>query len=76
EKLENSRYYGAPIDPGYYFTTNAKIFPEFAYSKYEEGKGGTQIIHKTSGNTAYFGGDAAGIATNNYTVTAGLQYRS
>ncbi|WP_183045745.1 omptin family outer membrane protease, partial [Salmonella enterica] len=25
--------------------------------------------------TAYFGGDAAGIANNNYTVTAGLQYR-
>ncbi|EJB2701455.1 omptin family outer membrane protease, partial [Salmonella enterica] len=48
---------------------------EFAYSKYEEGKGGTQIIDKTSGDTAYFGGDAAGIANNNYTVTAGLQYR-
>ncbi len=52
-----------------------KYFAEFAYSKYEEGKGGTQIIDKTSGNTAYFGGDAAGIANNNYTVTAGLQYR-
>ncbi|EJS7855820.1 omptin family outer membrane protease, partial [Salmonella enterica subsp. enterica serovar Kentucky] len=55
--------------------SNAKIFAEFAYSKYEEGKGGTQIIDKTSGDTAYFGGDAAGIANNNYTVTAGLQYR-
>ncbi|MDI5829509.1 omptin family outer membrane protease, partial [Salmonella enterica subsp. enterica serovar Kentucky] len=42
-----------------YITSNAKIFAEFAYSKYEEGKGGTQIIDKTSGDTAYFGGDAA-----------------
>ncbi|EBI9371193.1 omptin family outer membrane protease PgtE [Salmonella enterica] len=75
EKTENSRYYGASIDAGYYITSNAKIFAEFAYSKYEEGKGGTQIIDKTSGYTAYFGGDAAGIANNNYTVTAGLQYR-
>ncbi len=75
EKTENSRYYGASIDAGYYITSNAKIFAEFAYSKYEEGKGGTQIIDKTSGDTAYFGGDAAGIANNNYTVTAGLQYR-
>lgn len=52
-----------------------KSLLKFAYSKYEEGKGGTQIIDKTSGDTAYFGGDAAGIANNNYTVTAGLQYR-
>lgn len=72
KKTENSRYYGASIDAGYYITSNAKIFAEFAYSKYEEGKGGTQIIDKTSGDTAYFGGDAA---NNNYTVTAGLQYR-
>ncbi|MGS9202854.1 omptin family outer membrane protease, partial [Salmonella enterica subsp. enterica serovar Infantis] len=38
-------------------------------------KGGTQIIDKTSGATAYGGGDAAGIANHNSPVTAGVQYR-
>ncbi|MEA7581145.1 omptin family outer membrane protease, partial [Salmonella enterica subsp. enterica serovar Anatum] len=49
-------------------TSNAKIFAEFAYSKYEEGKGGTQIIDKTSGDTAYFGGDAAGIPSDHLSL--------
>lgn len=75
EKTEGSQYYGASINTGYSFTKNAKIFAELAYSKYEEGKGGTQIIDKTNGYSEYYGGDAAGIANNNYTVTVGLQYR-
>ncbi|EJL88165.1 MULTISPECIES: omptin family outer membrane protease [unclassified Pantoea] len=75
EKTSNSRYYGATVDAGYYVTTNAKVFAEFSYSKYEEGKGGTQVIDTTSGQSASFGGDAAGISNKNYTVTVGLQYR-
>jgi len=75
EKTSSSRYYGASIDAGYYVTPQAKVFAEFAYSRFEEGKGGTQIIDTNSGESASIGGDAAGISNNSYTVTAGLQYR-
>lgn len=75
EKTSNSRYYGASVDAGYYVTQNAKVFAELTYSKFEEGKGGTQVIDTTSGQSASFGGDAAGISNKNYTVTVGLQYR-
>lgn len=51
------------------------MFAEFTYSKYEEGKGGTQIIDKLSGESASFDGDAAGISNKNYTAVVGLQYR-
>lgn len=75
EKSTNSRYYGTSVDAGYYITPHAKVFTEFTYSKYEEGKGGTQIIDTYSGESASIGGDAAGIENKNYTITAGLQYR-
>ncbi|WP_428944823.1 omptin family outer membrane protease [Pantoea sp. FN060301] len=75
EKTSNSRYYGASVDAGYYVTANAKVFTEFTYSKYEEGKGGTQVIDTVTGQSASYGGDAAGISNKNYTVTLGLQYR-
>lgn len=75
EKTSGSRYYGTVINAGYYVTPNAKVFAEFTYSKYDEGKGGTQIIDKNSGDSVSIGGDAAGISNKNYTVTAGLQYR-
>ena len=75
EKTTSSRYYCTSIDAGYYVTPNAKVFAEFTYSKYEEAKGGTQIIDTNSGESASIGGDAAGISNKNYTITAGLQYR-
>ena len=75
EKTSNSRYYGASIDAGYYVTPQAKVFAEFTYSKYEEGKGGTEVTSYTTGQSASYGGDAAGISNKNYTITAGLQYR-
>ncbi|HHX3635177.1 TPA: omptin family outer membrane protease, partial [Enterobacter cloacae] len=53
----------------------AKVFAEFTYSSYEEGKGGTQIIDTNTGESGSIGGDAAGISNRNYTITAGLQYR-
>jgi len=51
------------------------VFAEFTYSKYKEGKGGTQVIDTTNDGSEFIGGDAAGIANQNYTITAGLQYR-
>ena len=75
EKTSDSRYYGASVDAGYYVTPHAKVFAEFAYSRYKEGKGGTQIIDTNTGESGSIGGDAAGISNKNYTVTAGLQYR-
>lgn len=75
EKTTNSRYYGTSVDAGYYVTPDAKVFAEFTYSKYEESKGSTQIIDRSSGDSESIGGDAAGISNKNYTITAGLQYR-
>ena len=75
EKTTDSRYYGASVDAGYYVTPHAKVFAEFTYSSYEEGKGGTQIIDTNTGESGSIGGDAAGISNRNYTITAGLQYR-
>lgn len=75
EKTNNSRYYSATIDAGYYVTPNAKIYTELSLSKYEEGKGGSEIINRTTGEKAYLGGDAAGIENMNYTVSVGMQYQ-
>lgn len=75
EKTANSRYYGTSVDAGYYVTPHAKVFAELTYSKYEEGKGGSQMRDNDSGESTSIGGDAAGISNNNYTITAGLQYR-
>lgn len=75
EKTTDSRYYGASVDAGYYVTPHAKVFAEFTYSSYEEGKGGTQIIDTNTGDSGSIGGDTAGISNHNYTITAGLQYR-
>ncbi len=71
-KNGNSRYYGASIDAGYYITSNAKIFAEFAYGKYEEGKGGTQIakIKPAVIRVILVAIPAGGITNNNYTVYA------
>lgn len=75
DKSANSRYYGTTVDAGYYIAPNVKVFAEFAWSKYEEGKGSTQVIDNISGQTSSIGGEAAGIANKNYTITAGMQYR-
>ncbi|CNI45645.1 outer membrane protease [Yersinia frederiksenii] len=75
DKSNNSRYYSATVDAGYYVTPNAKVYTELSLSKYEEGKGGSEIIDRTTGNKGYVGGDAAGIENMNYTVSVGMQYR-
>ncbi|MBV7888011.1 omptin family outer membrane protease, partial [Yersinia pestis] len=60
-----SRYYRTVINAGFYVTPNAIVFGEFTYSKYDEGKGGTQTIDKNSGDYVSIGGDAAGISNKN-----------
>nr|WP_232036939.1 omptin family outer membrane protease [Serratia marcescens] len=75
EKTRGSSYYSALVDVGYYVTPKARVFTGFTWSKYSQGKGGTQIIDRASGESIYDGGDAAGMENENYNVTAGLQYR-
>ena len=75
EKTKGSNYYSASLDVGYYITPNTKVFTEFTWSKYSQGKGGTQIINNLSGESSYDGGNSAGIENKNYSFTAGLQYR-
>lgn len=75
EKTNESKYYSASIDLGYYLTPNAKVFTEITWNKYSQGKGDTNLFDHDSGQSYYYGGDAAGIENSNYSVTAGLQYR-
>lgn len=75
EKNSGSNYYSASVDVGYYVTNNVKVFTEFTWNKYSQGKGGMQIIDHQSGKSDYEGGDAAGLENKNYSFTAGLQYR-
>lgn len=75
EESTDSRFYGASVDAGYYFTPNAKIFADFTYNKYEEGKGSTQVYDNNTGSVESFGGESAGISNSNTVMTAGLLYR-
>lgn len=75
EKATDTRYYAASVDIGYYVTPQAKVFTELSYSRYKEGKGGTEVIDRDTGEYENIGGNAAGIANKNYTITAGLSYR-
>ena len=74
EKTSNSSYYSASVDAGYYVTPDAKVFTEFTWSRYSQGKGGTHIIDRVSGESEYEAGNAAGLENKNYSLTAGLQY--
>ena len=71
----NSTFYGASMDVGYYVTPNAKVFTEVSYNHYSEGKGGSQMIDHSDNSYDEQGGDAAGIANKNYSISAGLAYR-
>jgi len=75
EKSNNSTFYGASMDVGYYVTPNAKVFTEVSYNHYSEGKGGSQMIDHSDNSYDEQGGDAAGIANKNYSISAGLAYR-
>nr|CBX82662.1 outer membrane protease E [Erwinia amylovora ATCC BAA-2158] len=74
-KTSDSGYHGTSVDAGYYVTLAANVFSEFSYNKYEEGKGGIQIIDTSSADSASLHPDAAGISNRNHTVTVSLQYR-
>lgn len=75
DKASGSDYYSVSADVGYYVTPNTKVFTEFSWSKYSQGKGGTHVIDHESGESSYEGGDASGIDNKNYSFTAGVQYR-
>lgn len=75
DKANDLRYYGASLDAGYFITPNAKVFTELTYSKYGEGKGGTERTDYSTGTSFYRDGNATGISNRNYTLTAGLQYQ-
>ncbi|EIY5162703.1 omptin family outer membrane protease [Klebsiella variicola] len=75
EKTGESKFYSASVDVGYYITPKTKLFTELSWSRFTIGKGGSQIIDHANKKTLYEGGESAGIANQNYSVTAGLQYR-
>lgn len=75
EKNSGSNFYSASVNVGYYVTANAKVFTEFTWNKYSQGKGGTQMIDHESGKSIHESGDAAGLENKNYSLIAGLQYR-
>jgi len=75
EKTSGSRYYSASMDVGYYITPHTKLFTEFTWSKYTQGKGGAEVIDRESGESNYSGGNSAGLENRNVSLTAGLQYR-
>lgn len=75
DNTSRSNYYSASVDAGYYITPDTKVFTEFTWSKYSQGKGGAQVIDRVSGESGYVGGDVAGIENKNYSLAAGLQYR-
>lgn len=75
EKTRNSDFYGASLDAGYYVTPKAKVFTALSYNRYSEGKGASQMIDNTNNHHIEQGGDAAGIANKNYSVTLGVAYR-
>lgn len=69
------RYYSVLVEIGYYLTSFAKVFTALSWNKYDESRGGTQIIDQVSGEQGYIGGHASGITNEYYMVTAGLTYR-
>ncbi|EDW4550530.1 omptin family outer membrane protease [Salmonella enterica] len=70
----NSRYVSASVDVGYYMTPGLRIFTDFTYSVFGEGKGGTKITYADKSHE-YIGGNASGTENKNYMITAGLSYR-
>lgn len=76
DKANNADYYAAMVDVGYYLTPSVKLFAEFSWTRYDEGKGGTEIRDNLMDvPPMYVPGDAAGIENENYVVTIGAQYR-
>ncbi|MDC9590805.1 omptin family outer membrane protease [Xenorhabdus sp. XENO-10] len=74
-KTSKSHYYSATINAGYYVTPNTKVFTEFSWNKFTQGKGELEWMDRGKGIYLYDSGDASGIANTNYNITAGIQYR-
>ncbi|CNI69791.1 omptin family outer membrane protease [Yersinia vastinensis] len=73
DSSKKSRYYGIVINAGYYITNNTKLLIEAAWNRYSEGKGGTQILDRTTGASAKFS-EGSGISHQNQSISVGLQY--
>jgi plasminogen activator len=73
DSSKNSHYYGVIVDAGYYVTKNTRLFVEALWSQYSEGKGGSQMLNRTTGTSTHTP-DGAGIAHQNQSIALGLQY--
>lgn len=69
----NSRYYAATINSGYFVTENTKIFVEASFNHYSNARADTEAIDNDTGEYDY-GNDSASLSNKNYTVSLGLQY--
>ncbi|WP_413742967.1 omptin family outer membrane protease [Sodalis sp. RH15] len=74
-KANNSHYYSAAVDAGYYVTPNAKIFVELSFNKYEQKIGYLTKTSTSSVEKNYSGNNSAGMKNRHYTASAGVQYQ-
>jgi len=74
DKSNRSGYYSLMVDAGYYILPNTRIYTELSYNRYQEGRGGTEIINTNNKLTKRVEGDVAGIANTWYSAAVGLQY--
>lgn len=75
ENTRDSRYYGISFDAGYFLTESTKVFVEYAYNNYDEGKGSSQAIDNSSGESSTTQGNAAGLSNVSHLISAGILYR-
>ncbi|WP_426818151.1 omptin family outer membrane protease [Winslowiella sp. 2C04] len=74
DSSKRSGYYSLLVDAGYYLLPNIKLYTELSYNRYQEGKGGTEIIDRSTGQTHQMKGDVAGLANTYYTALVGVKY--
>lgn len=73
DRINHSRYYSAGFDIGYYLSSSLKLITGITYSVFGEGKGCTEIVSSDKRHE-YIKGDAAGISSKDYVITAGFSY--
>ena len=74
ESASNSNYYSGTINAGYSITSQARVFTELSWTRFSEGKGGSTVHDKVTGDSEHYN-DAAGIQNYNYAIGAGIEYR-
>lgn len=73
EKSNKAKLYSASVGVGYYLTPEAKVFTEFAYTKYNADKADTSIKDNSTGQST-FTPDSAGLDNKHYTLSVGLTH--